>query len=260
MSNDSFSGKIWALMQRSGHMGVLESKYRAIDDFTRRLLSSEVGSFIAKIVLFGSVRKGEAKGDSDVDLLVLATRSIGQVEEACLDAAFETNLELGEGVEPMVYCVDMLRFPQSYFVYYNLKTGKEMYAMDESKLRREESLGYLELAEEYQRGSRNSLESGDYRLAVDGAYNAAELCAKGFLILKLEDLPTSHSGIVGKFGELYVRDGPFPRQMGKRLNRGLWLRNRARYERHAEIGQKEVEEMLDLAAELIAALSTELRV
>jgi hypothetical protein len=36
---------------------VLERKYRAIEDFSRRLLTSEVRDAIAKIILFGSVRK-----------------------------------------------------------------------------------------------------------------------------------------------------------------------------------------------------------
>jgi len=236
----------------------LERKYRAIDDFTRRLLSSEVGGSIAKIVLFGSLRKGRATPDSDIDLLVLTTDSLDEVIEACLESSFETSMETGELVEPMVYPVGALRYPPSYFAYYNLKTGKELYSMDEETLRREESLGYLELAEEYERASRNSLKAGDWRLAVDGAYNAAELCAKGLLILKLEDIPGSHKGVITKFGELFIKTGSLPKEMGRRLNKGLWLRNQARYERHARIGKEEAESMLDLAAEFIAALASEL--
>ncbi len=239
-------------------MTVLEKKNRAIKDFTERLLASEVKDSILKIVLFGSVRKGEMRADSDIDLLVLAANSMDKVVEVCLDISFEMNMDLGESIEPLVYCVDALRFPSSYFVYYNLKTGEEIYTVGEERLRREESLGYLELAEEYQRSAHNSLNSGDWRLAVDGAYNAAELCAKGLLILRMKDLPTSHGGIVGKFGELYVRTGILPREMGKELNRGLWLRSQARYERHAKIGEDEAQAMLDLATKLIAALSREL--
>jgi uncharacterized protein (UPF0332 family)/predicted nucleotidyltransferase len=238
---------------------ILERKYRAIDDFSRRLLTSDVRDAIAKIILFGSVRKKEGvRADSDVDLLVLAAHSLDEVTEACLDISLETNIDLGESVEPLVYCLDSLRFPASYFVYYNLRTGEEIYSMDEEKLRWEESQGYLELAREYQRSAQNSLNVGDYRLAVDGAYNAAELCAKGLLILKMEDLPTSHGGIVGKLGELYVRTGILSKEMGRQLNKGLWLRAQARYDYHARIGESEARTMLDLATELIAALSKEL--
>jgi uncharacterized protein (UPF0332 family)/predicted nucleotidyltransferase len=238
---------------------ILERKYRAIDDFSRRLLTSDVRDAIAKIILFGSVRKKEGvRADSDVDLLVLAAHSLDEVAEACLDISFETNVDLGESIEPLVYCLDTLRFPASYFVYYNLKTGEEIYSMDEERLRREESRGYLDLAREYRRSAQNSLSVGDYRLAVDGAYNAAELCAKGLLILKMEDLPTSHGGIVGKLGELYVRTGILPREMGRQLNKGLSLRAQARYDYHARIGEDEAKTMLNLAADLMAALSREL--
>jgi|Deesub1362B_J571_1020462.scaffolds.fasta_scaffold08216_2 predicted nucleotidyltransferase len=57
-------------------MKILDRKYLAIDDFTRRLLNSEVKDLIAKVLLFGSVRKGDARAESDVDLLVLATSSL----------------------------------------------------------------------------------------------------------------------------------------------------------------------------------------
>nr|HID13198.1 HEPN domain-containing protein [Anaerolineae bacterium] len=245
-------------MENGVEMTILEKKYQAIEEFTRRLLASEVEDSIAKIILFGSVRKGEARADSDIDLLVLAANSIDRVTEVCLDVSFETNVALGESIEPLVYCLDTLRFPDSYFVYYNIKTGEEIYSMDEERLRRAESLGYLELAEEYRRSAQNCSNCGDWRLAVDGAYNAAELCAKGLLLLKLEDLPTSHGGLFGKFGELYIKPGILPREMGRALNKGLWLRAQARYERHAQIGQDEAKSMLDLATKLIAALSNEL--
>jgi hypothetical protein len=61
--------------------------------------------------------------------------------------------------------------------------------LDETKLRQSESRGYLELAEEYFDGARGTVEIGHYRLAVDAAYNAAELCDKGFLILTFHDMP-----------------------------------------------------------------------
>jgi uncharacterized protein (UPF0332 family) len=72
----------------------------------------------------------------------------------------------------------------------------------------------------------------------------------------MEDIPSSHSGIVGKFGELYVRTGTFPKEMGRRLNRSLWLRNQARYERHAKIGEEEAREVIEVAKELSQALSS----
>lgn len=42
------------------------------------------------------------------------------------------------------------------------------------------------------------------------------------------------------------------------MNRGLWLRVQARYDYHARIGEDEARTMLNLAMELIAALSKKL--
>ncbi|MEA3485143.1 MAG: HEPN domain-containing protein [Candidatus Aerophobetes bacterium] len=241
-----------------GYLAVSQRKYRAIQDFKKRLLSSPAKNSVAKIILFGSLRKGKARPESDVDLLVFATNFLEEMREACLDASLEINIDLGESVEPLVYSIDSLRHPNSYFLYCNIKNGKEIYTMEEEKLRREEAIAYLELAQEYEKSARDCSSRGHYRLAVDGAYNAVELCAKGFLILKLKDLPTSHGGIVGKFGEIYVRSGILSKEMGREFNRGLWLRNQARYERHTNIGKKESEAMLELVGKFINALDKEL--
>ena len=235
-----------------------QKKYRAIEDFKNHLLSSPVKDLIAKIILFGSLKKGKVKPESDIDILVFATNSIEKVKETCLDIALEININSGESVEPLVYCIDSLRYPDSYFLYYNIKNGKEEYTMEEERLRKEEAIAYLELAQEYEKSAKDCSSQGHYRLAVDGAYNAVELCAKGFLILKLKDLPTSHGGLVGKFGEVYVKPKILPKEMGKKFNRGLYLRNQARYERHADIGEEEAKIMLKLAQDFIKALDKEL--
>ena len=47
-------------------------------------------------------------------------------------------------------------------------------------------------------------------------------------------------------------------ELGRRLNEGIRLRNRARYESHAEIGEKEAGEMIKLARALIDQLSRKL--
>ena len=73
---------------------ILEKKHQAIEDFTRRLLASEVGDSIAKIVLFGSVLRGEASEESDIDLLIIALDAPDRVKEATSEASFDTILEL----------------------------------------------------------------------------------------------------------------------------------------------------------------------
>jgi predicted nucleotidyltransferase len=48
---------------------ILELKRSAAQDFTRMFLSSAIGEQVIKVILLGSVARGEAKEDSDVDLL-----------------------------------------------------------------------------------------------------------------------------------------------------------------------------------------------
>lgn len=239
---------------------LLDRKYRALDDFVARVEESEISDSIAKLILYGSVLRGDAHEESDIDVLVIATGDLRQVDETCGDIAFDVMLDQGQRVSPMVYCVDVLRYPVSYFSYRAIREGKEVYGMEERQLRRAESLGYLELAIEYKQQSLRSLNVGDYRLAVDGAYNAAELCAKGLLLLKLEDIPSSHGGIIQKFGELWIKTDLLPREMGRGLNKGFELRNQARYERHVRIREDEAKVILAPTEQFIDALSAELGV
>lgn|GEM_PF-2075689 len=54
----------------------VEKKRNALALFVRLLLSSPLKDYVAKIILFGSVRKGKANSESDVDILVLAAGSV----------------------------------------------------------------------------------------------------------------------------------------------------------------------------------------
>ncbi|GFP22650.1 hypothetical protein HKBW3S44_00588 [Candidatus Hakubella thermalkaliphila] len=230
----------------------LEKKRKALEEFTKKILSSKVKDKVAKIVLFGSVGKNMANADSDVDLLVFGTSNLAEISEACAQASLETAIELKESVEPLIYCLDDLRFSPSYFLYSALKDGEEVFTMKEEESKKKEALNYQLLAQEYLEGAELNLENELYRLAVDAAYNAAELCAKGLLLLKLSDIPTSHGGIIGMFGELFVKTEVVPNQIGRGLNRNLQLRNKARYDFHALITKEDAEKAIDLAKKLVA--------
>lgn len=237
-----------------------KTKWQALDDFTARLLSSPVKDDIARIVLFGSVLDGEDQPESDVDVLVFGTDRLRELSEACAAASFETAMQWGESVEPLVYCIDDMRFPQSYFLYDTLRRGKEIYRMDEETLRRREAEAALALAREYLASAEDASAHGHYRLAVDGAYNSAEFAVRGLLHLaKLEKMPGSHGGTVQMFGKHYVMTGLVTPEQGHRLNVHLELRNKARYDFHARITQDDARDTLALAKELIAFLEAQLR-
>jgi uncharacterized protein (UPF0332 family)/predicted nucleotidyltransferase len=233
---------------------LIENKRKALDRFSRHLLSSPEGKNIGKIILFGSLIHGEVRDTSDVDVLILASGHLNEVENAAADAALEAGMEIGESVEPLVYCLDEVRYPSSYFIYNISRKGEEIYSMDEDQIRREESRGYRDLALEYLDGAIDSLKGGHPRLAVDAAYNAAELCAKGLLLIKMDQIPASHGGIVIKFSEIYIKDGLVKRDLGRAMNKALALRNKSRYDRHAMIGSKEAKEVLKLTKDMMKIL------
>jgi predicted nucleotidyltransferase len=105
-------------------------KEEALQRFVPKLLASKVGGSIARLLLFGSVAKGEAREGSDIDILVIATEAMEEVSRACAEAAFEVAVETGESIEPLVRCVDQARHPQSYFLYWTLHSGQEVYQME----------------------------------------------------------------------------------------------------------------------------------
>ncbi len=234
-------------------------KLNAAADFAARLLASPIGDRVARIVLFGSVARDEAQPESDVDLLVFGTGSLDNLAQAAAEASLETALACGEHVEPLIFSLSDLRVPTDWFLYRTLQTGREIYRMDEKMLRYQEALGWLELAREYLAQAEGAGQMNYYRLAVDGAYNAAELAVKGALMLRIKDLPTSHGGLIQIFSREYIVPGLATREYATRLGRALELRNKARYARAADITREHADYVTSLAQELMHFLSEQLK-
>lgn len=230
-------------------------KQAALSFFLEKLLSGEAGSSIAKVILFGSLARKEARPESDIDLYVVAVNKLEEVSLACYEASLDTTLQFDEGVEPVVGCIDEFRsHTASYFLRKVLKDHEEVYTMTGEEISRGEAANFLALAIEYLSQSRSNLTLGNYRLLVDGAYNAAELCAKGLLILKGEDIPRKHGNIIRLFSRLYIKSNELPRELGRELNRGLRFRNQARYEYHSALTERDALAILDLAEKMVKAL------
>jgi len=70
----------------------IKKKYRgAVEEFVRRVLE-RYRDKIDSIILFGSVARGEAKEDSDIDILVVGDVSL----EELVEVSFPILLEYGE--------------------------------------------------------------------------------------------------------------------------------------------------------------------
>jgi len=239
-------------------LDIQTNKQKAIDYFVKELLKTEARNSIARVLLFGSLLKGEATERSDIDLLVITTDSFKEISDASADASFETALVTGESVEPIIRCIDEARYPRSYFMYSVLKRGREVYHMDEQELKIKEAQNYLYLSSEYLEGAKFNSEKSHFRIAVDTGYNACELAIKGLLLLTLPDISGPHGGIVKKFGELFVKSGEVPKELGRQINLALEKRNNARYEPHAQITKEHAEEIIDLGERLQKVLEKKL--
>ncbi len=218
----------------------------AINDFCRYLLSKDTKRYIVKIIHFGSTAKGEGSERSDVDIMVVSSDG-EKVRKRVAEAAFEVQINSGVDIQPIVENLDDIVFISSYFVFNILRYGREVYSVKKENLKKEACRNLTRLAEEYLDAAKDSLKNGHPRLAVDAAYNSAELGVKAMLLLKLDDIPGSHGGVVGKFGELYVKSGEMNKALGRRLNETLELRNSARYKYQALITKKEANEAINLA-------------
>ncbi len=234
-------------------------KLEALRVFVEHLLASPVRDRIAKIMLFGSVATGEARKDSDVDVMVFGFDDLDVLREAAYDAILELGDYSDEGIEALFETIDELIEPQSYFMYLVTNSGKEIFSVSTEQLKREEAADWLDLAQDYLIYAENSLAAEYHRAAADLAHNATELCAKGLLLFKMDNLPSTHGGLLGKFSEYYVKSGLLPRILGQRLSRSLEVRSWARYRRKVTITLEMAEENLALAKEMISDLKDTLK-
>ena len=106
---------------------ILAKKQKAAEYFTKKLLASKAGKDIAKVILFGSVARGDADDYSDIDLL-LFTRTPENVRKTLWEVCMNAYEKCEESFEPLVYPLQKYKNPDSYFLYQSVKQGKELYS------------------------------------------------------------------------------------------------------------------------------------
>lgn len=257
MVNQSLRDQFVRRLQAKG-----DPKLKAAAGFLARLLdkNNPVYKSVARVILFGSVARQKAKPESDIDLILVGAEDLSTLQEQAEAAAFDTLLEEGEVISPMVYSLNEITFPESYFLYRTLETGKEIYHMDNEQMRRKEAEIYERLAAEFVQSAEHALVGGFRRGAVDNAYNAAELVAQALLILKLEEIPKSHGGIAAMFGKVYVTSEIAPRELGRELQKGLHLRHKARYDGLVTISEEDARNTIRLAKDILSFLHNYLKI
>jgi len=77
---------------------VVRHKAGCAEEFAEQL-AEKLGGKLYRVVLFGSVAKGTADVDSDVDVLVVVDRVSEDVKNIVAEAAFQVGLSCGEAIE-----------------------------------------------------------------------------------------------------------------------------------------------------------------
>ena len=76
----------------------LQKRYqRAVDEFMKRVLE-KYRNRVDDIILFGSVARGEAKEDSDIDILIVTKQEDYRLRRALIGIAFDILLSTGENI------------------------------------------------------------------------------------------------------------------------------------------------------------------
>ncbi len=230
---------------------------KVIDELKEYLFQTPLKEKIAKIILFGSYAKGVQRKGSDIDILIFTTNG-RDLERKILEKIHDFMVEKNLPFEVLIDNIDSLYPLRDYFIYNATKNGLEVYSMEKSKIKMEMTKSLLRLAEEYLESAEEILERGRLRIAIDSAYNSAELCAKAFILLREDDLPGSHGGIVSLFGNLYIKKGEIEKEIGRKLNIALELRNKARYKPNEIFSKDDALLVINLAKTLVEALSRKL--
>ncbi len=237
-------------------------KLLALKYFLEQLLQTDARENISKVVLFGSVAKGSVGAESDVNVLVYGRHPLKRAEDASIDAALQTQLDYSENIEPLVYPVSAYYQPTSDFEYRVVREGREVYSVDETTLAHQAAETLYDLAVMYLGEARRKYdfqEEGSRRGAIDMAYNAAELCAKGMLRLLTRTLPKTHGGINTLFSDKYVKTKRAPANLGREFKVALKYRNQARYDGDATITAEMADEVFrfaDQVADLLTSVLT----
>ncbi len=110
----------------------------------------------------------------------------------------------------------------------------------------EEVKGYVRKAETFLNTAKLVLTSGDFDTATSRCYYAMFYMARAVLLVQKVDTDT-HSGIHGKFAELFVKTGIFDRKYSKYLKYAFELRSVGDYGAFLEIDQDVAEDLLRTA-------------
>ena len=245
----------------------------AAEDFARRVLAA-LGDRVEAIVLYGSVARGDAGPDSDVDVLVVGSGDDGigkSIREIESDRARETGYRFF--VETTAYGRgEFLKFLRlgSPLIMNILEDGVVLY--DTGIFSEARAYGaqlsdaeiemmmdwrvtqHLELADEALEDAEFALNSGRLRIAAGRAYYAMFHAASAALAKTDVRPPRTHGGVANQFGLRYVTTGLFDGALAKRLMETYELRRQSDYILAISFARQDVEAAVEDAGKFVSAV------
>ena len=94
----------------------------------------------------------------------------------------------------------------------------------------DEAWGWLEYSADMLQAAKDNFSVQQYSVTVSLSYFATFYAAKSVIARSRERDPKTHTGVIGRFGELAVRDSDFPREVARHLSRLSTLRNNTDYD------------------------------
>ncbi|MFQ6056315.1 MAG: nucleotidyltransferase domain-containing protein, partial [Methanosarcinales archaeon] len=203
-------------------------KREALNYFVEEILSKAKENII-KLIVFGSLTKGSAIKESDIDVFIVFYEEEERLLDVVCDISFESALLYGESIEPFLMSIYEFNARKDYslFIREVIKYGKVIYEMPENEAYWLEAQGYVDLAEDFLIYAKRALEQKYLRPAIDEGYNAIELVIKALILIKGDTLSRSHGGIIQQFGRLYIVNRELEREIGKKVIKELNMRNKA---------------------------------
>ena len=245
----------------------------AAEDFAQRVLAV-LGDRVGAIVLYGSVARGDAGPDSDVDVLVVGSGDDGigkSIREVGADQTHETGykffvettaygrgeflkfLRLGSPLimnilEDGVVLYDTGIFSEARAYGAQLSDAEIEIMMDWRVAR------HLELADEALEDAEFALNSGRLRNAAERAYYAMFHTASA-AVAKTDVRPhRTHGGVANQFGLRYVTTGLFDASLAGALGEIYELRRQSDYHLDVDFTEGDVAAAVERAGEFVRAV------
>ena len=245
----------------------------AAEDFARRVRAA-LGEQVDAIVLYGSVARGEAGPDSDVDVLIVGSGD-ESIDKAIRRAESDQTRETGYRffVETTTYDRNEfleLRRLGSPLVMNILEDGVVLYdtgifsrmRADSAQMSDEEIKGmmarrvvrFLELADEALTTAEFNLDRGLLRAAANRAYYAMFYAASAAVAQTDSRPPRTHGGVANQFGLRYVTAGLFDATLAATLGETYELRRQSDYQLYVDFAENDVAAAVETAREFVGAI------